>query len=653
MKYNKYWRLLFLLPLICFFVSCSDSDDVGDSYKTFEGETIKDFLDNNPDYSEFRTALDTVNVLPLMSSYGKYTCFVPTNEAIERYVKENGFSSFSDFLDSAEAVRQMVYFQIIDGESNGVGTYLTTSFTNGNIATKNMAGRYVYTMLSDDGTTWIVNKSSRITSSDNILVNGVAHVVDNVVEGNQQLLSDYILNSSAYTLYAEALKATGLVDSLNKIEDDSYVQPSGMESTTPTQRLYGYTALLEPDSVLALNGINSLQDMRNYAEEKYPDGAGKSDTDRESSLHMFVAYHLLPYKLTSSELCPTLDYTVTQTFEDPDWQLATFRDGRFRLDNYLFPMAPNTVIYVQKFVWRDQVEQTPIFNDNRNPYDSKYINMIKEEPNVITIDLGKSNIDCLNGEIHSLTGMLYYREDIFHHRLRMDFTGFLPELWNNGVLTKKCYLPLNYCDNLKVDKDNVTVYYTYRYGGHSYFQGNMFMVKGRCNLDLEIGPIPSGSYEVRIGYQVQTQAYGVVQYYLDGEPCGIPLDQTKTANNPEIGWIQSWQYMEKYPQTSWISGKETPDDYYGYNNDKTMHNLGYMKGADSYASTECAHGDYSPVNICTARNDIYAIRRVLGFVTWSDTQKHVLRISNLMDKSFQLDYIEFIPKDLIEDEDTH
>ena len=658
MKCRKYWRLLCLLPLICFFGSCSDSDDVGDSYKTFEGETIKDFLDNNPDYSEFRTALDTVDVLPLMSSYGKYTCFVPSNEAVERYVKEKGFSSFSTFLDSAEAVRQMVYFQIIDGESNGVGTYLTTSFTNGNIATKNMAGRYVYTTLADDGVTWLVNSNSHIISADNILVNGVVHVVDEVVQANQDLLSTFILENPKFQLYAEALKATGLKDSLSKVEDDAYVRPTG-STLYPKSRVYGYTALLESDSVLNLNGISSLDDMRRYAEDKYPDGKGLADEDRESSLNKFVSYHLLDRKLTSSQLCPTRDMTVTWTWEDINWLRETFRDGKFRLDNYLFPMASNTVIYVQKFVWRGEAEQTPVFNDSRNPYDAKYVNMNNEESGIVTIDPLNSDQDCLNGIIHSLTGMLYYREDVYHHRIRMDFTMFFPEMWNNSLITSGHIIPYGYFSNLKYeDKDGVTVNYNVHWGTHSFYLGDTYAIKGLNTYELEIGPVPSGSYEVRIGYHVRQNDFGVVQYYLDGEPCGIPLDQTVSANRgSDIGWNQTWFYLyggvEQDP-IAWTSGKETEDDYYGYDNDKAMHNLGYMKAPDSYTGIELSNGNASsPIHAGTARNDAYSVRRVLGMVTWSNTEKHTFTISNLMDRSFDLDYIEFMPKDLIEDEDTH
>lgn len=639
--------------------SCTDSDDVGDNYTTFTGETIKEFLDNNPEYSEFETALDSAGALPLMSSYGKYTCFIPGNQAVDEYVARKGFASFQAFLDSASAVREMVYYHIIDGESNGVGTYTTTKFTTGNIETKNMLGRYLYTTVTDDGTSWMINNESKILSANNAMVNGVVHVVDRVVEGNNDILSNFILSDSRFTLYAEALRATGLADSLARVEDDGYTAPAGASSSNyPQRRLYGYTALLEPDSVLRLNGINSLDDMRAYAASRYPDGGTLPDTARQSSLNMFVAYHLVPYKMTSSQLCPTRDFTVTQTFEVPEWQRETFRDGKFSLDNYLFPMAPNTVINVQKFVWRDQADQTPVFNDTRNPYDPQYDNFFSQCPDAVTIDLANSNLDCLNGEVHSLTGMLYYREDVYHKRLRMDFDAFFPEMFNNDLMTVRHNIPRGYLKNITWDdRDGITCNYVIRYGGHSNYWGDAFMIQGRGNYEVTIGPIPSGSYEVRIGYHCRSTAYGMVQYYLDGEPCGIPLDQSLVASNSEIGWAQTWFYLnggvEQEPIQNWTTGKETADDYYGYDNDKSMHNRGYMKSPDSFTGPELAHNNFTPVHAGTSRNDAWSIRRVLGIVTWPTTTTHVLRISNLMEKGFDLDFIEFMPRDLLEDEDTH
>lgn len=640
---------------------CKDSDNIGGNYKTFDGETIKDYMDNHPEFSEFEQALDQVHALSLLSSYGKYTCFLPDNDAVNDYIKRNGFDSFEAFLDSTDAVKNMVYYHLIDGESHGADVYTTAYFKIGNIETKNMLGRYLYTTVTPDGASWLINNNSKIIGTNNMMVNGVIHLVDRVVEGNNELVSDYIMKDPQFSIYTQALKATGLIDSLSLVEDESYVQVASTEPSAPTpaKRLYGYTALLEPNTVLQKNGINTLADMRKYAEEKYPDGKGLPDTDRQSSLNMFVAYHLIPYKLTSSQLCPTRGLTVTRTFYDIAWQTETFRDGKYSLDSYLFPMAPNTLINVQEFIWRDQDAQAPIFNDPRNPYAPQYNNLVSEADDVVTINIGNSNIDCLNGIVHSLTNMLYFRDDIYHKRIRMDFTLFFPEMWNNDIRSHAATIPYGYLSNLKYENtDDKWVRYWLEYGGHSYYLGDNYKVWGRGNFDITIGPIPSGSYEVRIGYHVGVYDCGVVQYYLDGEPCGIPLDQTiSAAKSTEIGWNQTWFYLyggvEQTPIFAWLSGRETADDYYGYDNDKAMHNLGYMKAPDCYTARELANGNFEPIHAGTARNDAYSVRRVLKMVTWDKTDKHTFTISNLMDKGFDLDYIEFMPKDMIENEDTH
>lgn len=645
------------------FVSCTDSDDVGDNYKTFTGQTIKDYLDENPQYSYFEETLQKAGGLSLMASYGTYTVFLPDNDAVTQYVKENGFDSFETFLDSIQAVKTMVYYHIIDGESNGADTYTTTHFNIGNIETKNMLGRYLYTSVSDDGATWLVNSTAKITSPNNMKVNGVIHLVDKVIVGNNDLIGTTLEKSDNFKLYAEALKATGLIDSLQLIEDDGYEQKTTTGSTPdPTKREYGYTMLLENDDVLAKNGINSLDDMRTYAATKYPSYKNEDERSEDNSLNRFVAYHIIPYKMTSSQLCPSRNMTVTKTFYDASWMKGNFRDGKYYLDSYLFPMAKNSLINVQQFIWGEDETQTPIFNDPRNPYAPQWTNMNAEVDDECTIDVANSNIDCLNGVIHSLTEMLYYREDIFHKRLRMDFSLFFPEFWNNDLAAgdNKYYtIPYGYFKNLKYeDSDDKVVRYWKEYGGHSYMLGDNFDVKGQGDYTITVGPIPSGSYEVRIGYHVRADDYGIVQYYLDGEPCGIPLDMRISAHqSTKIGWNQSWFYLyggvEQNP-INWTSGRETSEDYYGYDNDKAMHNLGYMKAPDCYTARELASGNFNPVHTGTARNDAYSVRRVLGIFTWNETTTHEFTISNLMDgRAFDLDYIEFMPKDLITDEDTH
>ena len=536
--------------MFCSFPGCQDSDDVGENYTTFTGETISDFLENNAEYSEFTEALKAANAFPLLESYGAYTCFVPDNKAVEAYVAEQGYGSFEHFLDSVEAVREMVFYHLIDGEGNGVGNYETPGFESGAIGTKNMLGRYLYTSIAPDGTSWMINNSARIVSGDHIKVNGVVHIVDKALAGNTDLLADYIETEGHFKLYGEALRVTGWRDSLMFLDDESYVQNTNIpadepypgSASYPKSKLFRYTALLETDSVLALNGIRSLDDMREYARRYYPEGKDLPDHDKRSSLACFVGYHLLPQMLPSNQIVNTRDYTVTQTWVDQEWLRENYRDGTFWLEQYLIPMVENSIITVQAFKWGDQDVQKPVFNDGRNCYDAQYINMAEEIEDVVTLDMAHSNLDCQNGVIHALTGMLVYDEDkvgriMRGKRIRMDFTTFTPELRNNDVIGKKdYYVPQGYCKNFHFEESS-TVFSKYIGSNmHSFYLGDYLEIWGMFDASLTVGPVPAGSYEVRIGYRVDAASRGITQFYLDNVPCGIPIDMRLIGDDASIGW---------------------------------------------------------------------------------------------------------------------
>lgn len=660
------WKVLTLILGGLFsLVGCQDSDDVGENYTTFTGETISSFLEKNPNYSEFVQALRTANAFSLLESYGAYTCFVPDNQAMEKYVRSRGYSSMEDFLDSVQAVKEMVFYHIIDGESKGVGAYETSQFSVGNIDVKNMIGRYLYTNVTTDGSAWVINDSSRIVSGDHIMMNGVIHLVDRVLAGNMDLLPDYIEAIGKYKLYTEALRVTGLRDSLLLLDDEDYVPMDAVPPTDtwpltyPQTMNYRFTALLETDSLLAVNGIHSLNDMREYAYRYYPEGKDLPDKNPGSSLYRFVAYHFLPQMLTSRQFVNTREYLMEHTWIDASWLAERYRDGSFWLEQYLLPMAQNSIITVQAFKWPGQEAQKPIFNDERNCYDAKYTNMAEEENGVITLDLSQSNLDCQNGVIHSLTGMLVYDQDKLGRimrgkRVRMDLTTFMPELRNNDIIASgSYYIPQGYCKNLKFEQ-SATVYAKYISGNiHSDFQDDYIQLHGLYDATFVVGPIPAGSYEVRAGYRVSGIAgeRGMVQYYLDEQPCGIPVNMGLRGSDAQIGWEQVYETVVLNGGAGGWAGTENPDDYYGYENDKSLHNRGYMKGPDCYGSTMVKWAD-SGVK-ASARNDPDTMRKVLGIFSWDEMTTHEFRVVQMSGQNGYFDYIEFIPTNLLESEDTH
>lgn len=144
---------------------------------------------------------------------------------------------------------------------------------------------------------------------------------------------------------------------------------------------------------------------------------------------------------------------------------------------------------------------------------------------------------------------------------------------------------------------------------------------------------------------------GITQFYLDDEPCGIPIDMRLKGTDAGIGWEQVWQFTQDNPGAWWdYDSKE--DDPYGYENDKSMHNRGFMKGPDSFASTELMMGQSGGIKGST-RNDPFELRKVLGIFSWTEMSTHEFRFVQMLNGNCHLDYIEFMPTNLIESEDTH
>ena len=94
MKKLTFSKLLLVAVAILSFASCKEEIDQSNRY-TFTGETVADYLQNREDQlSSFTEILKKANlgttsasnILALLATYGNYTCFAPTNEAIERYL---------------------------------------------------------------------------------------------------------------------------------------------------------------------------------------------------------------------------------------------------------------------------------------------------------------------------------------------------------------------------------------------------------------------------------------------------------------------------------------------------------------------------------------------------------------------------------------
>lgn len=627
---------LFSLIVGCLFLSSCVEELKTENFYTFTGETVTDFLENRPEeYSSFLEVLQRTGVSSLLDAYGEYTCFAPTNEAFETFLRKKGVTSISELTDAQ--CDSVSYSHIIKEE------YLTTDLEEGIIPTYNMNYRYLTIgfITEEDGSLKIVvNKDSKFLAWDEEVENGIIHTIDKVLEPSTELLPELLSDIDGISLWYSALVKTGLTDSLIKYKDESYVAPETFPTYDrhsevtycPDIRLYGYTAFVETDSIFALNGITNLDELIAYAksvyDETYPEDAGLYDDDfthRKNPLNRFMAYHLLNrtayYNKFVTSISLFAKYTPTDYFET---------------------MCPNTIMQVTT-----NTASTIGLRINRRVQSAKNIN-IQGQKIIGTSDTNEEQI-AINGTFHYISDILTYNKDVrdvvLNTRMRMDAATMCPELMTNGMRTLipaagTYFLPAGYLDNMTYSEESY-VYYKTPNLGFWCWQGDEYYAMGQYDFTLRLPPVPPGTYEVRLGYVAMGQR-GIAQIYFGTEdqfkinrlePVGIPLNLTTTGTDPKVGWIA-----------------DTGDTETDNRNDRAMHNRGYMKGPDS---------NYSSTSNWIAR-EVNVMLRLIMTQRYLSEEPHYVRFRSVTENltaEFMLDYIEFCPKSVYdndtEKEDRH
>lgn len=588
---------------------CSDDIDDGAFY-TFTGQTVNSYCHETPGFSIFANLLDDTGNSGLLSTYGHYTLFLPTDEVMRRYFAENGLSYSKLTL---EEKNEIVFNHVI--KSAGVD-YTSDRFEEGALAESSMSDNYLTISFTSDATgsglIIYINKNVPIIEKDIEVHNGVIHIVGNVIVPSKDFIIDTIENEGRFTIFAQALRLTGLNRTMEAIRDESYVcpYPNGeivkgeLTFKVPTVKRCGFTLFAEPDDILAANGINSLESLVGFAERYYGTEERGNYTSPGNALYKFVAYHIL------------------------DRQMST-----------------NTFLYNGPCTVSSRMNERCEYYETQLPY---RLMEIKAGNRINTLSSGRhvgideqlSNLSAINGFAHSLNAMLVYDEDamvndVLNKRIRFDFYNIPPELTNNNIRWQLAdiqgangyVIPNDFCSkHLSFsDETEITMWAS---NGWSNFEADELKLNGWYDFTLRMLPMPPGSYEVRIGYR-QELWRGIAQLFVDDEIQGIPRDLRISGTDPQVGWT---------------ADTDTPQDA---ENDKAMRNRGYMKAPASI---------YTPQNngvSLRAMSD--CLRIIVGQFTWQEYGAHTLRGKNVYDpnQEFHGDYIEIIPVSQIDREDIY
>lgn len=180
MKRNKQWNksksagilaVCFLAFMAIGFSSCETDLDKG-IYQTSSEQMIDEYMLESEDLNLFLELVEKADLKGMLHAYGTYTCFVPTNAAVQSYMDKKGLNIAS--LEREQAA-EMVRFHVVND------TLATSDFTDSRLNSANMVNQYIMTKTTQDAEGKLiieVNRNAKIVEANVRLGNGYVHVVD-------------------------------------------------------------------------------------------------------------------------------------------------------------------------------------------------------------------------------------------------------------------------------------------------------------------------------------------------------------------------------------------------------------------------------------------------------------------------------------------
>ena len=505
--------------------SCSD-DMPADSYYTFTGEMMSDYLKSHPDFSMFTQIVERANRMDLLTVRNRYTMLPPTNEAVQQYLDENNYSSVEDipveYCDTIFCSHMMdkMYSTSDFQSSSSYSNMLEMPMT---FITDNKLDEDGMVVTVVNGVANIINK----LKNDSV-ENGIVHPVDHIILPNTvhgATLLDQ--NKSAFQIYYAAFEKTGLLDSLTvdyfdqHYEDikDNYPDPwpdllnSGEDKNfylakRPSHLKSGFTVFIVPDDqlipwlrkedpslpvktegqTLTKDELNKyLSALYKIAQKRYSltaedmgvdiskwkAYADMTDADFKTStnpLYLLMCYHIL------DRFFPGEDKFVNR------WGVNTNYSNPMEWINTLLPYTTMKIEAVYNDAASLQADKGTIFLNHRSSEKrTSTEGGVEERPQIRGVQVLKHNEGVINTSqncaFYYIDNILAYDQEmtreVMNVRMRIDAVTLFPELTNNDIRLNGTP---NYTDT-KWDKDPL-----YRYGANYYIpQG--YLKHGNLNED--------------------------------------------------------------------------------------------------------------------------------------------------------------------------
>jgi uncharacterized surface protein with fasciclin (FAS1) repeats len=687
--------LVFVAPM----ASCTDEPDA-ENYYTFTGEMLSDYLNNRAEYSDFKTICERAKLMDLLATYGQYTCFLPSNEAVQNFLKDRGLSSLSQLSDADCDTIARTHLV--------ANMYSTFEMTQDRLSTANLLGRYLATSQGVDkdsnavvyleGTAHIYFEKTladgTVVHQNDSVENGIVQPIDMVIEKSNSYIADILRNNPKISIFYGALVATGVREQILLVDDPTYNKRDyplyrykshirNEVAWVPDTKKFGFTVFVEPDSVYEAKfqeyGISTdngstraLYDLAcQIYDPVYPNDVSAEGhkfenlTDSVNPLHRFVQYHIMTrYVPGTSDLTALIVPETKEAFG--------FETKWVNPVDWYETLLPHTMLKIEQLS-RNKREDTK--NDcigiDGDKKERHFVNRRYEAPEYEfrgacvdnTVET-KPVHDALNGHYFYVDDLVVFSKDVRDRvqnmRIRMDFSTVFPEVMTNDMRLKgnyraddgngtpaddspepkngkNHYFPLGYLDGVTFNS-NCTFIYRRPHWEFWSWQGDEWNLFGDYDFTFRIPPVPySGEWQLRLGF-APLETRGVMQVYFDGVPQGIPLDMTQI--------LTSEMYLgDRFTEDPQLSEYKNTAKEDLAEEQKLLKNLNAYRGPRS-----C----YNIGNNGTQKNYSWGIshmmRRVLCQTYIDATKDHFLRFRVASDgkqgndNEFMLDFFEMVPK---------
>ncbi|WP_018628826.1 fasciclin domain-containing protein [Niabella aurantiaca] len=468
---------------------------------TTNDPNVMDYLRNDSlnRFTKLISVIDKAGYETALNTYGTYTFFAPTNDAIDAYLKAHNANSIDDL--PKEDLQKMLQFHLLSDP------ILTSSFNDGKLSSITDFGQYLVTSVVNTAgvSSYVVNRQAKITQPNIMVGNGVIHAIDHVLTPSLLTLAQLIEQDDSYSIFTQALKETGFYDTLNITKNKNGAQ-------------VWLTVLAQKDQVYIDSSIQNYAQLK----AKYCNTGDPKRTD--DSLHLYMAYHILP------DIKYLADIVTSNSQET---------------------LVPLEVI-TDKFV-----NNKVLINDDS--YTT--IDGIVNEPGV-ELDLATSDRSATNGVLHNALGGfgIKIRKPF---PVYWDLCATQPELTRlSSIYRKKTYL-FDYGDStnntfkdVKWEKSCLKYrtgvkgylgdYWQMGMGRSSSNTSNLGTCSGNSWIEFTTPLLVKGKYKVWFCYYTQNSTVSAVQALFDSVPLTSALiefnkkissvDPAQEASLAAVGW---------------------------------------------------------------------------------------------------------------------